>query len=104
MGQGECNQFEEDLRAWRKFIDYRQKIETDRRMEMQLEERQAAETTTQMELWKKYRAYQQVEVDKAKQWVEFWQRQVKRYQDKANDSARFDKSQTIRIHAETEDM
>ena len=102
--QDEYSQFEEELREWKEFLDYRQKKEADGRTEVQLEERQAAETTTQVDLWKEYRAYQQVEVDNAKQWVEFWQRQVKYYQDEENDSARFDKSQAIRMHSIAEGM
>ncbi|KAL8764106.1 MAG: hypothetical protein Q9184_000248 [Pyrenodesmia sp. 2 TL-2023] len=69
-------QFEEEWKAWKEFLDYRQKIEADDKTEEQLEGGHSAETTAQVELWKAYRAYQQLEVDHAKQWVEFWQRHV----------------------------
>ncbi len=86
--QGEYSQFEEELREWKKFLDYRQKKEADGRTEVQLEERQSAEATTQVDLWKDYRAYQQLEVENAKQWVEFWQRQVEDCQETENRCAR----------------
>ena len=85
--EGECSQFEEELREWKKVLDYRQKKETDGKMEMQLEERQSAESPTQVDLWKDYRAYQYLEVDNAKQWVEFWRRQVEECQDTENRQA-----------------
>ena len=82
--EGEYSQFEEELREWKKFLDYRQKKEVDERTELQLKEQQSTETTTQVDLWKDYRAYQQLEVDNAKQWVEFWRRQVEECQDTEN--------------------
>lgn len=71
-------------REWKKFLDYRQKKETDGKTEVQLEERQSAESPTQVNLWKDYRAYQQLEVGNAEQWVEFWRRQVEEFQDTEN--------------------
>ena len=85
--EGECGQFEEELREWKKFLDYRQKKGTDGKTEVQLEERQSAESPTQVDLWKDNRAYQQLEVDNAKQWVEFWRRQVEECQDTENHCA-----------------
>ena len=85
--EGECSHFEEELREWKKFLDYRQKKEVDERTELQLKEQQSTETTTQVDLWKDYRAYQQLEVDNAKQWVEFWRRQVEECQDTENHCA-----------------
>ncbi|KAI4092454.1 MAG: hypothetical protein LQ339_007935 [Xanthoria mediterranea] len=85
--EGECTQFEEEWREWKKFLDYRQKKEADGRTEVQLQEQQSAETTTQVQLWKDYRAYRQLEVDNAKQWVEFWQRQEEEFQDEENHCA-----------------
>ena len=85
--EGEYSQFEEELREWKKFLDYRQKKEVDERTELQLKEQQSTETTTQVDLWKDYRAYQQLEVDNAKQWVEFWRRQVEECQDTENHCA-----------------
>lgn len=41
-----------------------------------------------MDLWKDCRAYQQLEVDNAKQGVEFWQRQVEHFQQKEDNCAR----------------
>lgn len=67
--QGECSHLEEELREWKKFLDYRQKQGADGRTEVQLEEQQSAEAPTPVELWKDYRAYQQLEVENAKQWV-----------------------------------
>lgn len=55
--QGECSQLEEELREWKKFLDYRQKQGANERTKMQLEEQQLAETSTPVELWKDYRAY-----------------------------------------------
>ncbi len=43
--EGECSQFEEELREWKKFLDYRQKKEADERTEVQLEEQQSAESS-----------------------------------------------------------
>ena len=85
--EGECSYFEEELREWKKFLDYRQKKETDGKTEVQLEERQSAEGPTQVDLWKDYRAYQHLEVENTKQWVEFWRRQVKECQDTENHCA-----------------
>lgn len=102
--QGECSQFEEELREWNKFLDYRQKKEADRRTEVQLEERKCAETTSQVDLWKDYRAYQKLEVENAKQWVGFWQRQVKEFQETENCCARQGNGATARrYHSEAED-
>ena len=81
--QGECSQFEEELRQWKKFLDYRQKNEEDGRTEVQLEEQQPAASSSQVNLWEDYRAYQQLAVDKAKQWVKFWQRQAQNSQEEA---------------------
>ncbi|KAI4145790.1 MAG: hypothetical protein LQ341_002268 [Variospora aurantia] len=74
--EGEYSQFEEEWRAWKKFLDYRQKTEAGNKTEAQPEGGHSAKIKTQVELWKDYRAYQQLEVDNAKQWVEFWQRHV----------------------------
>ena len=82
--EGECSQFEEELREWKKFLEYRQKKEADERTELQLEGQQSTETTTQVNLWKDYRAYQQSEVDNARQWVKFWRRQVEECQNTVN--------------------
>ena len=102
--EGECSQFEEELREWKKFLDYRQKKEADERMELQLEEQQSTETTTQVDLWKDYRVYQQLEVDNTKQWVEFWQRQVAEFQDTENHCALQGWASTAeRYHSEAED-
>ena len=85
--EGECSQFEEELREWKKFLDYRQKKETDGKTEVQLEERQSAESPIQVDLWKDYRAYQHMEVQNTKQWVEFWRRQVEECQNTENRQA-----------------
>ena len=82
--EGEWSQFEEELREWKKFLDYRQKKETDGKTEVQLEERQSAESPTQVDLWKDYRTYLHLEVENTKQWVEFWRRQVEECQDTEN--------------------
>ena len=42
--EGECSQFEEELREWKKFLDYRQKEDIGGEIEVQLEERQSAES------------------------------------------------------------
>ena len=86
--EGEWSQFEEELREWKKFLDYRQKKETDGKTEVELEKRKSAESPTQVDLWKDYRDYQHLEVENAKQWVEFWQRQVEHFQQKEDNCAR----------------
>ena len=48
--ESEYSQFEKELREWKKFLDYRQKKEVDGRTELQLEEQQSTETTTQVDL------------------------------------------------------
>ena len=102
--EDECSQFEEELREWKKFLDYRQKKGTDGKTEVQLEERQSAESPTQVDLWKDYRAYQHLEVDNAKQWVEFWRRQVEEFQDTENRCALQGWADTAeRYHSEAED-
>ncbi len=102
--QGECSQLEEELREWKKFLDYRQKQGADGRTEVQLEEQQSAETPIPVELWKDYRAYQQLEVENAKQWVEFWQRQMQEFQDTENRCALEDNTSTAeRYHSRAED-
>ncbi|KAL9016775.1 MAG: hypothetical protein Q9185_005905 [Variospora sp. 1 TL-2023] len=74
--EGEYSQFEEEWRVGKKFLDYWRKTEADDKTEAQPEGGLSAESTTQVELSKDYRAYQQLKVDIAKQWVEFWQRHV----------------------------
>ena len=102
--EGEWSLFEEELREWKKFLDYRQKKETGGKTEAQLEERQAAESPTQVDLWKDYRAYQHLEVDNAKQWVEFWRRQVEEFQDTENRCALQGWADTAeRYHSDAED-
>ena len=103
--EGECRQFEEELREWKKFLDYRQKKGTDGKTEVQLEERQYAESPTQVDLWKEYRSYQQLEVENAKQWVEFWQQQVKHFQQEEDLYARQGTDGVAyRMHSEAENM
>lgn len=41
-----------------------------------------------MDLWRDYRAYKQLEVENAKQWVELWQQQVEYFQEIEIDSLR----------------
>ena len=82
--EGECSQFEEELREWKTFLNYRQKKGTNGKIEAQLEEQQSTESPTQVDLWTDYRAYQQLEVDNAKQWIAFWQRQVEEFQNIKN--------------------
>ena len=79
--EGESSHFEEELREWKKFLDYRQKTEAGGTTEAQLQDRQYAESSAQVDLWRDYRAYQQLEIENAKQWVEFWQQQVEIFQD-----------------------
>ncbi|KAL8907054.1 MAG: hypothetical protein Q9207_001634 [Kuettlingeria erythrocarpa] len=83
--EGEYSQFEEEWRPWKKFLDYRQQTEADGRTEVQPEAGHSAENTAQIELWKDYWAYQQLEVDNANQWVEFWQRHVEENYDSEKD-------------------
>ena len=85
--EDEWSQFEEELREWKKFLDYRQKKETDGKTEVQLEVRKSAESPTQVDLWKDYRLYQHLEVENAKQWVKFWRRQMEECQDTENRQA-----------------
>ena len=59
-----------------------------RKTETQLKERQSAESLTQVNLWKDYRAYEHLGVDYARQWVEFWQRQVKHFEEEENHCVR----------------
>lgn len=101
--QGEWSQFEEELRKWRKFLKHRQKKEADGRTELRLEGQQFAETTTQVDLWKDYRVYQQLEVENAQQWVGFWQRQVEDYQEIEDRCRRLgDKEVAYRYHSKDE--
>ncbi|MCJ1467472.1 hypothetical protein MMC07_006097 [Pseudocyphellaria aurata] len=103
--ESECSQFSLELREWKKYLDYRQKKEADERTELQLEEQQSTVITTQVDLWKGYRAYQQLEVDNANQWVEFWQRQVEECQDMENRQAlQGSASGAVRYHSRGERM
>ena len=68
---GKYSQFEEELREWKKFLDYRQKEKTDGKTEIRLEERKPAENPIKVDLWKDYRNYQHLEVENTKQWVIF---------------------------------
>ena len=67
--EGEHGQFEEELREWKEFLDHQQKKEADRKAEVQ------AESPDKLKLREEYRAYKEMELYNAKQWVEFWQRQ-----------------------------
>ena len=103
--EGEWSQFEEELREWKKFLDYRQKKETDGKTEVQLEERQSAESPTQVDLWKDYRTYLHMEVEDTKQCVEFWQQQVKHFQQEEDVYARQGTDGVAyRMHSEAENM
>lgn len=103
--EGECSQFEEELREWKKFLDYRQKKKTDGETEVKLEERESAESPTQVDLWKDYRVYQHLEVENTKQWVEFWRRQVEDFQDTANRQALQGwAGPAVRYHSQGESM
>ena len=102
--EGEWSLFEEELSEWKKFLDYRQKKETDGET-VQLEEQQPAESPTQVDLWKEYRSYQQLEIENAKQWVEFWQQQVKHFQQEEDLYARQGTDGVAyRMHSEAENM
>ncbi|KAL8789112.1 MAG: hypothetical protein Q9195_006978 [Heterodermia aff. obscurata] len=79
--EGEYGQFEEELREWKKFLDYRQKNEADGGTGVQLDKEQSTTSSSYVDLWKDYRVYQQLEVEKAKQWVKFWQRQAQKWQE-----------------------
>ena len=93
------------MREWKKFLDYRQKKETDGKTEVQLEERQSAESPTQVDLWKDYRTYLHMEVEDTKQWVEFWQQQVKHLQQEEDVYARQGTDGVAyRMHSEAENM
>ena len=103
--EGECSYFEEELREWKKFLAYRQKKKTDGKTEVQLKERQCAGSPTQVDIWKDYRAYQYLEVEDTKQWVEFWQQQVKHFQQEADLYARQGTDGVAyRMHSEAENM
>ena len=103
--EGECSQFEEELREWKKFLAHRQEKKTDGKREVQLEERQCAESPTQVDIWKDHRAYQYLEVENTKQWVEFWQRQVKHFQQEEDLYARQGTDGVAyRMHSEAENM
>ena len=84
---------------------YRQKEKTDKKTEVQLKERQYADSPTQVDIWKDYRAYQYLEVEDAKQWVEFWQQQVKHFQQEEDLYARQGTDGVAyRMHSEAENM
>ena len=103
--EGEWSLFEKELREWKKFLDYRQKKETDGETEVQLKERESAKGPTQVDLWREYRSYQQLEVENAKQWMDFWQRQVKHFQQKEGNYARQGwEDDAYRMHSEGETM
>ena len=96
--QGECSYFEKELREWKKFLAYRQARKAD------LEERPSAETPEWADLWKDYRAYQQLEVENAKQWIQFWQRQVKESQETEDNCVRQGNGAIARrYHSEAEE-
>ncbi|KAL8711502.1 MAG: hypothetical protein Q9220_004160 [cf. Caloplaca sp. 1 TL-2023] len=82
--EGEFSQFDEELREWKKFLEYQEKKETNGQTEVQPEQQQVADTTISIKLWRDYCAYQQLEVINAKQWVEFWQRQMEDCQQREN--------------------
>ena len=76
----------------------------DGETEVQLKERQSAEGPTQVDLWREYRSYQRMEVENAKQWVEFSQRQVKHFQQKEDNCVLQGWASTAeRHHFEAED-
>ncbi len=103
--EGECSQFEEELREWKKFLDYRQEKEADGKTEVQLKQQQCAEGPTQVDIWKDYRAYQYLEVENTKQWMEFWQQQVKHFQQEEDLYARQGTDGVAyRMHSEAENM
>lgn len=58
-----CSQFGEELREWKKFLGLSAEEKSGRKDGAQLEERQSAASSSQLDLWKDYRAYQHLEVD-----------------------------------------
>ena len=101
----ECSHFEEELREWKKLLDYRHKKETDIKTEVQLEGRKSVESPTQLDLWKDFQIFQHLEVEKTKQWVEFWARQVKECQDTEDHQTRQGWAGTAqRYHSKVERM
>ena len=90
------------MRDWKKFLDHRQKKGADGKTEVQLEEQQFAVTTRQVDLWKDYQVYQQLEVENAKQWVEFWQRQMERFQEIEKEYALEGWTEAERYHSQAE--
>ncbi|KAL8724899.1 MAG: hypothetical protein Q9166_007682 [cf. Caloplaca sp. 2 TL-2023] len=75
----ERSQFEEELREWHKYLDYRQKNDPGGKTMDQLKGRQSVEATSP-----DFKAYQQINVDNAKRWVEFWEQQADYWQDEEN--------------------
>lgn len=82
--EGDYSQFEKELRKWKKFLNYQQRKEVNERTEMQLKEQQSTETMIQVNLWKNYQIYQQLKINNAKQWMKFWQQQMKECQNTEN--------------------
>lgn len=80
--EDEHSQFEDQLTKWKQFQEYLSKKEVDENKESQLQEQHHTESLTRLKLWKEYQAYQQMKVDNAKKWVEFWRRQAKWFQQK----------------------
>lgn len=76
------SQFEDQLTEWKQFQEYLSKKEVDENKESQPQEQQSTESLTKLNHWKEYQAYQQMKVDNAKKWVEFWRRQAKWFQQK----------------------
>lgn len=100
--ENECSQFEKESRKWKIFLNYQQKKETDEKTKIQTNERQSAESSIQVNLWKDYQAYELLKVDNAKQWVEFWQRQMRYFEKRENNCVR--KVTASRCHSWVEDM
>ena len=94
--RGEYGHFEEGLREWKGFLDFRQEKEPRGKTGVKREERESVESLPQVDLWRGYYSHRQLEVENSKQWVEFWQRQVKHCQQEESDYARRERGRSVR--------
>lgn len=98
--EAEYSQFKGELQEWNRFPDCRQRKPENPTTEALQDEQGCYNTTVHVALWKDYQAYQQLEVDNRKGWVEFWQRRWNFYDYLANHWAGTSTAKRYVSHAE----
>ncbi|KAL8910587.1 MAG: hypothetical protein Q9171_004126 [Xanthocarpia ochracea] len=82
--EAECNQLEEDLWEWNRFLRYWRKKVGGETTAVEPTNQFHIRDVAQTDHWTEYQAFQQLNVDNAEQWVRLWEQQLEYLQDREN--------------------